>query len=401
MHGYQLIVGCRVLVEVLLNLKGLLSVRAALRPISTKRRIAFQAYAVHLAQFFTPIIARLQQEAPDIDIHFIILPHPHFSLGSLRELRAFARDVLKVPESNIHFFWQVLWEKYDLLVCTDVYAKFPLRSTRKVLLKHGAGIASRILKWHPFRKTIFDFDLVLVNGEADYELLSDACAPKFVADRVIAAGFPYLDRLQTCAETREDYLGRVGLAPNQKVALVAPSWRGLQAIESRQPGYLDEIITVLRDLDWQVILKLHACSFNKAMAQGEDWAERLYRYRRQSIRIDNHIDDVPALRHADLLITDISSRAFDFMLLGKPTITVFPDDLFTDRLDRERIKLLREGAFSASSPAEIKSMITRVLNGSDPLRSERQRLAHRFFANPGHATEVLVGHLLHQVNGDI
>lgn len=401
MHGYQLIVAWRVLIGALLYLIGLLNVRAALRPNRRTRSIAFQAYAVHLAQCFAPIIARLQQEAPDIDIHFIILPHPHFPFRSLRDLRAFARDCLKVPDGNVRFFWQVLWRKYDLLVCTDVYARFPLRRTRKVLLKHGAGVASRILKRHPFRKTIFDFDLVLVNGEADYEILSNSCPPKFVADRVIAAGFPYLDRLQTCAETREDYLRRVGLAPDKKVALVAPSWRGLQAIQARQPGYLDEIIAVLRELDWQVIIKLHACSFNKAMAQGEDWGERLCRYAQPSIRVDDKIDDVPALLHADLLITDISSRSFDFMLLDKPVIAVFPDDLFTDQLDHERIKLMRQGTFFARSPAEIKSIITRALNGRDPLHSERQRLAQRFFAHHGRATEVVVAHLLRQVNGNI
>src|SRR5262245_14006421 len=224
MRGYHFIVAGRILVETLLNFLGLLNVRAALRrPNPERERIAFQAYSVHLAQCFAPIIASLQQEAPHIDIDLIILPHPHFSFRSLWQLWTFSRDVLRVPERNIRFFWQVLWEKYDLLVCTDVYARFPLRATEKVLVKHGAGVATRILKRHPLRKTIFDFDLVLVNGDADYEVLSRFCAPKFFADRVAVAGFPYLDRLHACPETREAYLRRVGLASNRKIALVAPS----------------------------------------------------------------------------------------------------------------------------------------------------------------------------------
>lgn len=400
MPGFRILIAWRALVEALLNLVGLLNVFRALRAAPQQRCIAFQAYAVHLAQCFAPIIAKLQREVPGIDVHFIVLPHPHFSFRSLRELRTFARDCLKVPTANIHFFWQVLWQKYDLVVCTDVYAKFPLRHTKTVLLKHGAGVASRILTRHPFRKTIFDFDLVLVNGQADYDLLASCCATKFVADRVIAAGFPYLDRLQTCAETRDAYLRRVGLAPNKNVALVAPSWRGLQAIQAREPRYFDDLITVLKELDWQVLIKMHACSFNKAMAQGEDWAERLCQYAQHSIRIDYNVDDVPALLHADLLITDISSRAFDFMLLDKPVIAVFPDNLFTDQLDRERIRLMRQGAFLVRSPAEIKLIITDGLNGHDPLRTERQRLAQRFFANPGRATEVVVGHLLRHLHAN-
>jgi hypothetical protein len=401
MRGYQFIVAGRFLVEALLNFLGLLRVRVGSHRAGPQRSIAFQAYAVHLAQCFAPVIARLQREAPDIDVHFIILPHPHFSFRSLRDVRAFAHDVLKISETKIRFYWQVLWRKYDLLVCTDVYARFPLRRTRKVLLKHGAGVASRILKWSPFRKTIFDFDRVLVNGEADYELLTRFCPPGFIADRVIVAGLPYLDRLETCPETREAYVERVGLPSTGKIALVAPSWRGLKTIQTRQPDYLDEIIAVLRQLDWQVIIKLHACSFNKAMARGEDWAERLCRYPRRSVAIDDNVDDVPALLHADLLITDISSRAFDFMLLDKPVIAVFPDDVFTDRLDQERIRLIRQGTFSACSPAEIESIIPKALNGRRYAPGERQTLARRFFANPGHATEVVVAQLLSQANADI
>jgi hypothetical protein len=395
MRGYQFIVAARILGEALVNFLGMLNVRPVLRrPHPERKRIAFQAYSVHLAQCFAPIVAKLQQEAPDIDIDFIILPHPHFTFRSLWELRKFSRDVLNVPEKNIRFFWQVLWEKYDLLVCTDVYARFPLRSRKKVLLKHGAGVASRILKRHPFRKTIFDFDLVLVNGDADYEILLRFCASKFIADSVVVAGFPYLDRLHTCPETRAAYLQRVGLASNKKIALLAPSWRGLKAIQVRQPDYLDAIIAVLRQLDWQVIIKLHACSFNKAMAQGEDWVRRLCCYPRQNVCIDDNIDDVPALLYADLLVTDISSRAFDFMLLDKPAIAVFPDGVFTDRLDFERIKLMRQGVFFAGSPAEIEAIITQTVNGHGRLPGECQRLARHFFANPGRATEVVVTHLL-------
>ena len=395
MHWYQITVACRVLMEATFNLLGLLNIRELWQPAQPARtRIAFQAYAEHLAQCFAPIIKRLQMHVPEVEIHFIVLPHPHFPLRSIIDLRAFVRECLKVPASNIRFFWQALWQRYDLLVCTDVYAKFPLRCETKVLLKHGAGVNSRIFTPHPFRKTLFDFDLVLVTGNADRDLLRRLCAKKFVAERVIAAGLPYLDRLKTCEVSREAYMRRVGIAPNKDVALLGPSWRGLQAIEAREPGYLDKLIAVMKELDWEVLVKMHACSFNQAMAQGEVWAKKLYRYSKSSIHIDYDVDDVPALLHSDILITDISSRAFDFMLLDKPVIAVFPDNLFTDELDRERIQLLCQGALVIHSPSELKSTITNGLKHSDLLRTDRQRLARNFFAHHGHATEVVVEQLL-------
>jgi CDP-glycerol glycerophosphotransferase (TagB/SpsB family) len=36
------------------------------------------------------------------------------------------------------------------------------------------------------------------------------------------------------------------------------------------------------------------------------------------LAVDHDIDDIPALEHADVLITDTSSRAFNFMVLDKP-----------------------------------------------------------------------------------
>ena len=191
MHWYQIIVAWRCMVEALLTLIGLLKVNAGTRPHPERKRIAFQAYSVHLAQFFIPVITKLRQEAPEFDLHFIVLPHPHFSWGSLQALRAFAREDLQVPDSHIHYFWDALWHKYDLIICTDVYAKFPVWHAQKVFLNHGPGLARRLLRRHPLRKTLLDFDLVLLAGEEDLDLLRRFCPRKFVEQKVRAAGFPY------------------------------------------------------------------------------------------------------------------------------------------------------------------------------------------------------------------
>jgi hypothetical protein len=394
MYRYQLIVAGRVLLGAVLNLLGFLNVRGILPRTPQRKRISFQTYSVHLAQCFVPIINRLREHVPEFEIHFLILPHPHFSFRSLWALRTFARESFNLPSSNVRFFWQVLWQKYDLLVCTDVYARFPLRRTKRVLLKHGAGVASRILKRHPWRKTIFDFDLVLVNGEADLDLLRRFCPGDFIDKKVIAAGLPYLDRLYAHVESHDVYLRRLGLEADEPVVLVAPSWRGLEAIEARQPGYFDTLIAALEKLNVQILIKMHACSFNKVMVRGEDWVKRMRCYAQRRIGIDYEVDDIPALQHAHVLITDISSRAFNFMLLDKPVVVVCPDDVFAEPLDRERIELMRQGAYLARSVAEVKTILAHWRHGHDEGSSARERLAQYCFANPGRATEVVVAHLL-------
>jgi hypothetical protein len=397
MYRYPLIIAWRVLLGALLTLLGLLNVRAAIRRSPQRKRIAFQAYSVHLAQFLVPVINELRERIPEIEIDFLILPHPHFSFSSLRKLRKFGCESLKIPERNVQFFWQALWQKYDLLVCTDVYARFPLRRTKRVLLKHGAGVASRLFKWHPWRKTIFDFDMVLVSGEADLDLLRRFCPREFIDEKVIAAGLPYLDRLYRHVGGRDDYLRRLGLDVHKQVVLVAPSWRGLEAMQARHPGYFYTLIAVLEKLDKQILIKMHACSFNKFMVLKNDWAHRVRGFDNGQIGIDYDVDDIPALLHANVLVTDISSRAFNFMLLGKPVIVVCPDDVFVEQLDRERIELMRQGTYLARSPTELEAILVHCLPRDDVMSSAREQVARYCFANPGHATEVVVNYLLRQV----
>ena len=399
MGRIRLLVAWRAVLQALLYLGGILRPRLQSRRAPRRKRLAFQAYSAHLAQGFAPVIAKLQQEAPDLELHFLILPHPHFSFRSLWALRDFARDALHVPGPNVRFFWQVLWQRYDLLVCTDVYASFPLRRTRRVLLNHGAGVASRFLEPHPLRKTVFDFDLVLVSGEADLELLRRVCPEEFVAEKVVATGQPYLDRLYARGDSRAAYLRGLGLDDREPVVLVAPSWRGAQAIDERQPRSFDALIAALGRLDVQTIIKMHACSFNKAMVRGEDWEARVRAHAQDRVRVDNDIDDISALRHADLLITDISSRAFNFMLLDKPVVAFCPDEVFVDPLDRERIELIRRGAYLARSVAEVEAVLEPALRGRALADPERAQVGRYCFANPGGATDAVVAQLLRHIRG--
>ena len=382
----------------MLHAFGVLRLGGLLRAKGRRRRVAFQSYSVHLAQCYATIIEQLRRDFPDLDIDFIVLPHPHFPLRAWRELREFATEVLGFPERNVRPYWQTIWDKYDFLICTDVYARFPLRATKRVLLKHGVGVASRVVEPHMFRKTAFDFDLVLVSGQVDYETLVRAAPPSFAATKVVAAGLPYVDRLERNEGGRDDYLRRLDLDTDKPIVLLAPSWNGLIEAEAREPRYFDNLVQSLLELDVQTIVKLHACSLNEVMAGGHDWAAKLERYRRLGAHIDNDIDDVPAMQNAHVLITDISSRAFNFMLLGKPVILVHSDGLVDNEIDRQRLRVMRDGALTVRSASELKTLLARGLRDPRALKNGDNEVVSRCFANRGHATEAVVEQLLKQID---
>jgi len=178
----------------------------------------------------------------------------------------------------------------------------------------------------------------------------------------------------------------------KKTVLIAPAWRGLQLVREKREDYFEQIISVLREFNVNIIIKLHTASFNKIMADFA-WQEKLRRLSENSdVRTDDVIDDIPALMHSDVLITDISSRAYNFMLLDKPVILFLPADGFCDQWDqwdKKRIQLMRQGSFIAKSPSDIKDIFEQ-LTDQTVMSRERMRVAKQCFANHGNATEVVV-----------
>ena len=257
----HIITAFRTVVEISLNIAGIFR----LSPLFTsrksrKKRIAFQAYSSHLAQLYQTIIEELQQESDQFEIHFIILPHPHFSFDSTRKMRAFVRTRLAIPDKNIHYFWETLWHKYDLQLFTDVYAKFPIRSCKKILLMHGPVITPRWIKRHIFRKTVANFDMVMVNGEFDYKMIQQNATGGAIDAKLYNIGFPFLDRLQKLPENKKAYLGNMFPTNNRMTVLFAPSWSGLTLLPNNGINYVRDTVSLLQSMNVNTVLKLHALS---------------------------------------------------------------------------------------------------------------------------------------------
>jgi len=377
----------RLLAEISLLAIGLLNPSAALRrrSCSSAKKVAFQAYSVHLAQFFQTTIARLQTD-PNVEVSFIILLHPQFPLRTLSELRVYARSVLGIPEKRIKLFWQVLWEDFDLIICTDVYARFPVRKTRKCLIAHGPGLTTRFFRKHPLRKTVFDFDLVAASGAYDLAILEEAVAGR-QSPRLVAVGFPFLDRLFGEADSREEFSRSQGFDPARPIVLFSPHWQALNEEGSGQR--VRDVIEALLAANVNVLIKPHACSLNRTMTRNVDWRSKfLVLSENRAIRVDFNLDDIPALRQADAIVTDRSSRAFNGMLLAKPVI-LYPPEQSHGALESRRYNLMRGGSYTAGTPNEITDLLRKPFDSWRP-RPESTLIAEQCFAFLGYATEAFV-----------
>lgn len=394
----RLAVLCRAGAWFILSILGYLNIKPLFSsPKDSKSVLAFQAYSPHLAQFFKPVIQQLKRSADGIDIRFVILLHPQFSLRTAFELRRYVHSELGIPFENIDWYWEVKWKHFDMTLFPDVYASFSPRMGKSCLLSHGPCLQRRFFSRHPLRKSARDFDLMLVSGEYDLKLVS-GLPSRHAPGRVLAVGLPYLDRLEHDTEPKEAYLCRMGLEPGKATVLLAPHWKRLADLGAEGVRQLDELVALLQPHDINVLVKLHACSFNPAMGGPVDWRKALDHFgRRSGVACDDGVDDLPALAHADILITDTSSRAFNFMLLGKPVLLYRPDQGGNDPLEQRRLELMSGGADVASDQGGVSAILGRYLEGDRKNRAA-SGVANACFSHVGSAARETVRQLQKELN---
>jgi len=353
-----------------------------------KKVIAFQTHATHLAQFYYPVIKKLGS-FKDIDVYFIIQYHPEYPFSEMAKLRKYALDKLGIDKEKILDYWQVTWMKFDLLIATYLYIKFPIIRTKKWLLRHGPGLYENSLQRSIKRKCIYDFDRVLLPGRYDYDILKAESA-KLPPLEIV--GFPYLDKMKSFnTKERYSYQKSLGLDRTKKTILLAPSWGSTHVYKESLSHYFRQIIDLLTSYsdDYNVLVKLHHCSFNQMMAKGVKWSQELQSLA-AVIKIDQNVDDSPALQCSDLLITDFSSRAFNFMLLDKPVVLFVKLSGYVGKYGYRRIVKMLEGSYLAEDLEELRESIDLALLHPTEMSEKRKRVAEECFSYYGSSTEQMV-----------
>jgi hypothetical protein len=365
---------------------GYLNVRSAASKSRTKR-LAFQAYNPQTAQVFLPIIDEFRKHA-EIEIWFVVMFHPYHGARGLTQTRAFAINELGIKKDNVLFIWESFWCKFDALVCSDVYAKFPIRKTNKIIIPHGAGLLSRWVKKNPLRKTVSDFDAYLICGEFDHKLAQDRVNGKTKLYRV---GFPFVDVLfnDSSANKSPD---RAISKKEKKTVLYAPSWGHTYHYGDILSRNIEAVMECLREKEVSILLKLHNASFIPAQARGIVWQKRIQRYLAWgSVQIIHELNDIPSFKTADILITDISSRSLNFMITDKPVVIYGVPDSFSETdIENIRINKIYEGGYRAKDPFELAQVVGRCLEHAEEMSPQRRKVVAEVFSNPGCAASEMV-----------
>ena len=266
------------------------------------------------------------------------------------------------------------------------------RRTQRVVMQHGLSDKAAFSDLAK-KDTLADFDVVFLVGPVFNEgSLRDYAAKypeTFARLRFVEVGSPKTDTLFHPTRDRASILGELGLDPSRTTVCYAPTWESSASLE--QCGV--EIIEALAELDVNCIVKLHHLSVNRSPAEawgvmereGVNWVEtvRLMERRFPRLRLATGQDANPYLTASDVLVSDVSGVAFEYMLLDKPIVFFDVPKLF-EHYGKAGIHYWgREGGDVVTSLEDLKVVVLRNIADPDQKRAERRKWASRISFSQG------------------
>jgi hypothetical protein len=225
--------------------------------------------------------------------------------------------------------------------------------------------------------------------------------------RLFDVGYPKLDELVQGRFSKKEVLRSLGLNPDLPTALYAPSWD--EGLSLRTEG--ERIIETLLNIPGlNVLVKLHPCSltspehpnfiFYTGGIQWEKVIKRFDGHPRFRFLTDAVIN--PLLAASDLMVTDVSSVALEYLVLDRPII-YFDSPAFFEKTisavysefgyagykgDPRKDPMLNAGRHTGiviGGAVELPEAVQRCLANPQELSTRRQDLISQLLYNPGSA----------------
>ena len=280
--------------------------------------------------------------------------HPHDTLYNSRELTACLAGATKIQ------LWHGVSVKQLVLQ----------------LLPH-LGVQDGIRRAHWLSSTRCDYALSTAS------FFDDFWSRTFGTPNLLRAGQPR-NAVLVADPAAEAYLGaelpapvRAAIESDRPVVLLVPTWQRNKATALLEPKFLEETIQFAVRNDAHVIFKAHP---SLGGLQSADSVDRLH-------VIDPSLDIYPWMSRISALVTDYSSIMFDFLLTGKPVLTLDLEPGEHEDFEPD-YSLVPPGEFRIPfTVGDFAAKLERAL-GDDTGRAARTAYAEKIFeTDPGAAPD--------------
>jgi len=333
------------------------------------KRLLFHAVLPHHFVFFRPVYERL---ADDARLDWF------WSANFLGwRLKKHVLDLFSVKGTKVSSLLSGA-RAYDLLL-SPVYLKFDVapRARLRVQVFHGVAITNCFLKpdindYHKF----FMIGPYMVRRFAQKGLLRED------DPRIAMIGMPKLDPLANGEIDTASLRAELELDPALPVVLYAPSGtyssittNGLEAIER------------LQQMPINLLIKLHDTSLDFRRNK-KDWLAQVKKRAGGQVRVVEGFDIVPYLAAADLMISDFSSAANEFLLRDRPLVFLATPEKYEINKERWDNEVWgQKVGVVVNALDELAAAVEHGLAHPEEMSDIRRAAAADMFYQPGTATD--------------
>ncbi len=340
------------------------------------RRVLINAALPMEYAMIEPVYKRMREDTR-VDFYFTSTTHPNKMDDIFSDTDGSVRTI---PTA------QTKWMKFDAYLAADyIWAALP-RGTRRVQFFHGVA-GKYAERYDRPERSMREWDrFFFINRKRMSNFVtSGAIEPDSPAARLV--GMPKVDRLVDGSLDRDTILHTLGLDPALPTVLYAPTWTPYSSLNALG----EDLVTALANTGVNLIVKLHDNSLDVGDVRnsgGIDWLARLtpaLHGRRGHLAKRGTI--APYLVAADLMISDHSSAAFEYLLLNRPLIRIeMPELIARTNIPPDYVALMAEASTTVRSVAEILKAVEHGLANPELLCQTRCVVAEELFYKPGTAT---------------
>lgn len=284
----------------------------------------------------------------------------------------------------------------------------------KIHINHNQPV-----KYESYQKENFiNFDVHFLTSPLHREQTENTIKKYGLEDmniELVDTGYSKSDDLLSGKYCREKILNELNLDTGLKTVIYAPSWD--EGLSLRSFG--EEVTEKLLEIkNINLIVKLHPISYCPESSPdyefytgGKDWTGKLKKY--ESYKNFRHIPAGkidPYLAASDLMITDLSSVALEFIMLDKPVVYIDCPEFFEKTLKKTyanfgnstaefvrndpKANAGRHTGIVVYKPDELKEAVKRALENPGEFSDKRKEFAKKLAYNPGKAADAASDEIL-------
>jgi len=356
-----------------------------------RKIVVFDISSVGFIQFILPVYQQLRDRQEPIAF-YLALDYP-----MKKTMESFKLPSRRFFPSRIARHLALI----DIFIEPEIFCRGPKHAT-KVMIGHGQPV--KVSNWSEDNLRAFDVFFLYGPLERDlFELIKKEKPESTHHIKMMNIGYPKLDDLLQGKYHREQVLTDLGLEPQRPTVIYAPAWDPAGSLRTYGTQVVEALLAIP---DVNVIVKLHPVSLEPSQSPyfefytgGVDWIDHFKLF--EKLPNFRHVTDYlinPLLAAADVMVTDFSGVALEFMTQDRPVIYIDCPGFYEKALkewgqdaalarDDERLNAGRNAGIVVKDLTELAVAVRRSLSNPEEFAEKRLALIERFLYNPGKGAE--------------